>query len=170
MKKAYKFALGAALALAVALIGGVIGHSIAAGGAGTADDPLITLSYLNEQFRPALEKSLTDKLDAAAEELKKTVDEAVAAYGGAQALPTDAEFLLVTVEKGKTIKLGAGAEALLRSGNATFAAPMSDLADMVEAAKDSEVRANRLYLSDGSGAIWAANACTFLVRGGYTIA
>lgn len=128
------------LGLAGLLAGGglffLIHTGIAAGGGngpGTADDPLVTQSYVHEY----VEKYFKEH-----------------APGGGPAL----EWKVAGVAAGKTLEAGAGSELILRSGRAAVTDPtgsgISDLTSGGNLAAGAAVPANHLCLvprADGRG-------------------
>jgi hypothetical protein len=142
---------------------------------GSADDPLVTLSYLNNQLTPALLQQVDSKLETKSAQLSKElqtqVDSVLSSGGGSTASKT---YQVVTLTAGKTLLGKAGAEVLLRSGTCTCASSASpgllDLTAGTVLENGGKLTANRLYLitADGKG-VKAGSAATLLVRGGYSI-
>ena len=60
-----------ALILTAVLLGLAVCLPAAAAGAGTADDPLVTLSYLNETFLAAVQKRIDEAVASREERLRK---------------------------------------------------------------------------------------------------
>ncbi len=113
----------------------------------SGDDPVISLSYLNEIFMPKVEKKITDT----------------------------AVFTVVTVEEGKTFVAKAGCELILRGGEATVNASenggLSDTTDGVDLTQDTVVPANHLLIvprDDGRG-FEAVTDAIIMVKGAYEI-
>ena len=125
-----------------------------AAAAGTADDPLVTMSYLNSTFM--------DEIMAKVEQL-------------ADNQSTGDSFAVVTVSKGQTVQLSLGAEAMLRVGTAKCVASGSPgLVDTTAGSTlggGSALQTNHLYMAtiDGRGIQAASETVKVLVRGGYTI-
>lgn len=123
----------------------------AAAEAGSQGDPLVTLSYLNETFLPKLL--------------------AQAGTGGG----AGSSFAVVDLDKGKTLTLSAGSEALLRGGSATCgAASAPGLVDQTDGSELSNAAAlvkNHLYLAtvDGRTVKAASDGVKLLVRGTYSV-
>lgn len=113
----------------------------------SGEDPVISLSYLNEIFMPKVEKKITDT----------------------------AVFTVVSVEEDKTFVAGAGCEFILRGGEATVNASanggLSDTTDGVDLTQDTVVPANHLLIvprDDGRG-FEAATDVIIMVKGSYEI-
>lgn len=148
--------------LAAVMLCGLLSLTAAASGAGTEDDPLVTLSYLKETF-------LTD--------IMKKVDEKIAARtgqtGGGDAAST---FAVVTLSKGQTLTGDIGCEVLLRVGTAVCVSPSSPgLIDETSAStlnSNGALVQNHLYMMtiEGRGVKATAATTKLLVRGTYSIA
>lgn len=113
----------------------------------SGDDPVISLSYLNEIFMPKVETKI-----------KET-----------------AVFTVVTVEKGKTFQAKEGCEFILRGGEATVIASknggISDTTDGVDLPDKKEVPANHLLIvprDDGRG-FKATTDVIIMVKGAYEV-
>ena len=117
---------------------------------GTQSDPLVSLSYITDVFRPDLLKRAENESKSRAAEVQSTVDrfdqqvdakvsefadrntaqvdstmiDAIAAKVRAQVpqQAISAPFATVTLAAGKTLTLKAGCEVLLRSGNGVCSA------------------------------------------------
>lgn len=150
MKKSIK-RIGIGLGVIILLGGSIVFSEV-----GTDRDPLITKSYVDK------------KLD----EIRSYIDRKV--------MNTDSnEFVVVEIPKGKSIILGGGSEAILRSGQAKSISIIIDgidngLAD-VTGGKDLKMNdliiLNHLLLTprdDGRGAS-AVTDSIFLIRGNYEI-
>lgn len=111
----------------------------------SGDDPVISLSYLNEVFLPKVETKIQE----------------------------NASFQVVNVQKGKTFEAKEGCEFILRSGQATVIASknggISDTTDGADLTQEASVPKNHLLVvprSDGRG-FWAATDVIVMVKGGY---
>lgn len=151
----------ALLALSAALM---TGASLAAE-AGSAGDPLVTLSYLNETFF---------------NEIMGRVDQKIAQRTG-QAVPSggmsdaSASFTVVTLSRGQTLTGDIGCEVMLRVGSAVCVAPSDPgLIDETTAATLSNGGAlvqNHLYMMtiEGRGVRASADTVKVMARGSYTV-
>lgn len=151
----------ALLALSAVLMTGV---SLAAE-AGSAGDPLVTLSYLNETFF---------------NDIMRQVDQKIAQRTG-QAAPSggasggSASFTVVTLSQGQTLTGGVGCEVMLRIGSAVCVSSSDPgLIDETTAATVSNGGAlaqNHLYMMtiEGRGVRATAGTVKVLARGSYTV-
>ena len=118
----------------------------AAGSIGSADDPLVTYSYVNDTLK------------------KEVLSEA---NGG---------FVLVTMKKGETLKGTVGTEVMLRVGTATcMASSAPGLIDTTSAGSidnGAALSKNHLYMMtiEERGVKATAATVKVLVRGTYTVA
>lgn len=156
-KKNRLFRLAAATALCAALM-----TTAFAAEAGSPQDPLVTLSYLNETFMNTI---------------MARVDEKIAARGGqSTGGESAADFTVVTLASGQTLTGDIGCEVMLRVGSAVCAAPSAPgLIDETAGTTLNDGGAlvqNHLYMMTiENRAVRAAAATTkLLVRGSYTIA
>ena len=172
----------AALAL-VLVVAGVSAYATAGG----KNDPLVSLSYLNETFLTTVTEKVQELIGSRDAELKTAFSEEIAAaereiaaeYGSEGSnLPGDYEtttFVVVTLEKGQTLVGKIGCELMLRVGSATCVADSSPgLVDTTAGstlAGGKALSANHLYMAtvDGRGLAATADTVKVLVRGPYTI-
>ena len=157
MKKNWKLAL-TALVLTAAISGGVA--AFAAGTGGSADDPLVTLSYLNDVFAPSLNDTVDKAVAANEAALKQDLDDAISEWN--------------TKIQGLTGQVGC--EIMLRVGTATCVASgapgLVDSTGGTTLANGNALVTNHLYLVtvDTRGVTATADTVKLLVRGSYTIA
>lgn len=129
--------------------------------AGSAQDPLVTLSYLNETFMNTI---------------MARVDEKIAARGGQSAGGESAVFTVVTLSNGQTLTGDIGCEVMLRVGTAACVTPSAPgLIDETAGTTLNNGGAlvqNHLYMMTIENRAVRATAATtkLLVRGSYTIA
>ena len=103
--------------------------ALAAGG--DQDDPLITVSYLQQTAIPDVVAQVEEKAAARQEELKKELEQQIAQYKedvaslGGTGSGGNASYTLVTLSRGQTMYLNVGCEVLLRIGSATVNAATS---------------------------------------------
>lgn len=149
------------LAAAAALCAALMTTAFAAE-AGSAQDPLVTLSYLNETFM---------------NNIMARVDEKIAARGG-QGIGGEsaAVFTVVTLAGGQTLTGDIGCEVMLRVGTAVCVTPSAPgLIDETAGTTLNNGGAlvqNHLYMMTIENRAVRASAATtkLLVRGFYTIA
>lgn len=153
---------------------------MATGGAGTKDDPLVTLSYLNEIFLPEMLESVDDKLETRNEELTESILDEVAkevkpSEGNPGAEARVDAFKVVTMSSGQILSGEIGCEVMLRVGTAACVSPSSPgLIDETDAStldNGAALVKNHLYMMTISDRGVKATAATtkLLVRGSYTI-
>ena len=128
---------------------------------GSATDPLITLSYLNETFMG---------------QIMNRVDQKIAQRNsGLGQSGADMEFSVVTLSKGQVLTGDIGCEVMLRVGSATcVAASTPGLVDETSGSTLSgggALAANHLYMMtvENRGVKAGADTVKLLVRGTYTI-
>ncbi|MDE7220790.1 MAG: hypothetical protein K2O45_14435 [Oscillospiraceae bacterium] len=137
--------------------------STAAGGAGSQDDPLVTLSYLTETFTG----QVMDKVDGLIAARNAQLAEELGGGGAA------ASYTAVTLSAGQTLTGKAGCEVLLRSGGARCTA--SSTPGLVDATSGGVVNGgaslqrNHLYLMTDERGVASSDGAVLLVRGSFTI-
>ena len=152
-------------AVVLVLFCGIMTTSVSlAAEAGSSDDPLVTLSYLNETFMDSI---------------MSRVDEKIAqrnSQGQAGAGTAADTFTVVTLSNGQTLTGGIGCEVMLRVGTAVCVSPSSPgLIDESAAAtlnNSGALAANHRYMMtiEGRGVRATSGTVKLLVRGSYTIA
>ncbi len=145
-----------AIILAISIVLGGIAISYAQ--PGSESDPVVTLSYIKDTVIPSIYDYIDEKLSGAT--------------GG------DGEasvFSVLELAKDKKIICGAGAELILRSGEATvIATEKGGLADTTggkDLADGWQVPDNHLLIvpvADGRG-VKATTNCIFMIKGKYSI-
>lgn len=158
-----------ALILTAALLGLAVCLPAAAAGAGTADDPLVTLSYLNETFLAAVQKRIDEAVSSRNASLTAYIDGKLGSAG------TASSFAVVTIPAGKTLVGDIGCEVMLRVGGATCVSPSTPgLIDETTGGTLENGKAlvkNHLYMMtiEGRGVKAGSGTVKVLVRGSYTI-
>lgn len=136
---------------------------------GSASDPLVTLSYLNETFLGQIMTQVEQKIAARNSQLLQQM-------GGVSGSTASASFTVVTLTKGQVLTGDIGCEVMLRVGSASCVSPSNPgLIDETSAAtlnNGSALTANHLYMMtiEGRGVKAGADTTKLLVRGTYTIA
>lgn len=175
----------AALILALLL---TVGGITAFASAGGANDPLVTLSYLNETFLATVTEKVKTLIGQRDEQLKSELSQQIAVaekelrqeYGsgtgsGAAGTYDSATFVVVTLEKGQTLTGAVGCELMLRSGSAVCVASSApgliDSTSGKTLSSGGALEQNHLYMAtiEGRGAKATAGSTRLLVRGAYTI-
>ena len=118
---------------------------------GSSDDPLVTLSYINDVLMP---------------QVKSYVDSKSQASGG---------FEIVNVKAGQTVIAGASTEMILRMGNAQIVATqkggVADVTQGIDLQNGAVMPSNHLLivpLDDGRGAQMLSDGI-IMIKGSYTI-
>lgn len=162
----------------------------AAGNAGTADDPLVTLSYINQTLKPEMTQQIHDQVYA---ELHKEIwttlsedlkAEILASVGiETPGTPTaKADYEVVMLEKGQMLNAKGACEIILSSGSALCYVTSQENIDAGVGLRDctsgSEItNGNPVPLchyviiarGDGRGALVTSDIAYFMVRGAYEI-
>jgi hypothetical protein len=145
------------IVLGVALSFGISGADSTAG---TSSDPLVTLSYLNQQMS-ALEARMTSDVN----EKISAVDTSAPSL-----------FEVINVPNGTTLYFGASTEFILRVGSAVVVDPndvgIPDLTAGSKVDEDSAVPIDHHMLvpSDDGRGIQLTSDCWLMVKGTYTTA
>ena len=154
--------------LALLVLCGALNVTIpAAAEAGSSDDPLVTLSYLNETFMDSIMERVDQKIAARNAQL------GISAGSGASAA---SNFTVVTLTSGQVLTGDIGCEVMLRVGTAVCVSPSSPgLIDETAATalnNGSALVQNHLYMMtiEGRGVRATAGTTKLLVRGSYTVA
>ena len=143
------------------LIFAVITANIVLAEPGGDDDPIVSLSYINETVIPELKAYVDSKVSSAG-----------GGTGGTSSAPT---FQVVEVSQGQTLTAEAGTELILRMGSATIIATekggIADTTDGVDLPNYSQMPSNHLLIvpvADGRGLV-AQTDILVMVKGGYKI-
>lgn len=153
MKGKWKIAVLAVCA-AVALTG------VFAAAAGSENDPLVTLSYLQNIFTPKVQNMVDEAVvadreqiktdvDAAIEEWDTKINEAVEAAKQESKPEEPASFESLNMAEGTTITLKAGCEFIVRSGAPICNTALIDQTSGTVLAAGQKTTANHLYLAAG---------------------
>jgi len=157
--------IGCAAAVVLLLVGAFTGYTIsaaAAGTAGTQNDPLVTLSYLQNQLTPQLLNQFDGDLSKAVSQLQSEMQS-----GGG----VTTTYQLVTLSDGQRLIGQAGTEVLLRGGTVTLQGSVAllDTTGGGALSAGAALSVNHLCMfADNGGVIQAAGTATLLVRGSYT--
>nr|WP_325304496.1 hypothetical protein [uncultured Dysosmobacter sp.] len=168
MKKNRWVLRAVSLVLASVLLHGTV--IMAGAAAGSGDDPLVTLSYLNDTFLGAILEKVDQKIAARNGQIAQQL-----AGQGVTGNQTASSFTVVSLTKGQVLKGDIGCEVLLRVGTAVCVSPSSPgLVDETTAGTLNNGGAlvqNHLYLMtiEGRGVKATAADTKLLVRGSYSI-
>ena len=150
----------------------------AAADPGSASDPLVTLSYLNNTYLSTILSQVDAKITQRNAALSAQIDQKIAASGGTVVSPgtgSASTFSVVTLSSGQTLVGDVGCEVMLRVGTAACVAASSPgLVDETTGSTLDGGKAltqNHLYMItvEGRGVKATAATTKLLVRGGYTI-
>jgi len=170
-----RFTLATALVLVVLL--GLITVTAVQGG---SDDPLVSLSYLTNIFKPQVMTELEQKLTAAEQAALAEIEAKLQNAGGGTTgnaggvSASSAAYVVVDVKQGQTMTMDIGCEVMLRIGGGTVKANSSvgliNMTDGNTLENGQALVTNHLYLVtlDGRG-FTASSDAKLLVRGGYTV-
>ena len=176
MKKPVRWvAVTSVLALSTLLVG----SSLAA--TGDENDPLITLSYLDQVVIPQVIAQVEEGAARRQTELEKSFTDQVAQYKkemeasiGGQGTKS-AAFELVTLVKGQTMALEVGCEVMLRVGsvqvNSKTNPALIDIATGGDVKNGTSLTKNHLYMTTIPDRTLTPTTETvkLLVRGGYSM-
>lgn len=136
--------------------------------AGSAQDPLVTLSYLNDTFLNTILARVDEKIAARNAQLGYTTP-------GVPSAGTVSTFTVVTLSNGQTLTGDIGCEVMLRVGSAVCVS--SSAPGLIDESSASVLNnggglaQNHLYMMtiENRGVRATAATTKLLVRGGYTI-
>lgn len=136
---------------------------------GDQDDPLVTLSYLQQVMTPKLEQQVDAAVEANAQELQKQLEIAVTSYetrvDEQLAAAGSASFQSQELRQGKELTPGAGREVLVVSGSVTALGKLMDTTAGAEVTAGNTLTAGHLYVTvDASSGCRATTAATVMSR------
>ena len=158
------------LAAAAALCGVLMTTALAAE-AGSPQDPLVTLSYLNETFLNTILNRVDEKIAARNTQLAQQMGGQCSGIGTTSV----STFTVVTLSSGQILTGEIGCEVMLRVGSAVCVAPSAPgLIDETTAGtlnNGGALAQNHLYMMTIENRAVRATAATtkLLVRGTYTL-
>ena len=158
------------LAAAAALCGVLMTTALAAE-AGSPQDPLVTLSYLNETFLNTILNRVDEKIAARNTQLAQQMGGQFSGIGTTSV----STFTVVTLSSGQILTGEIGCEVMLRVGSAVCVAPSAPgLIDEATAGtlnNGGALAQNHLYMMTIENRAVRATAATtkLLVRGTYTL-
>ena len=140
--------------------------------AGSSQDPLVTLSYLNDTFLG----QIMEKVDAKIAQRNRQIVQELGGQTSIGGTTTASTFTVVTLSNGQTLTGDIGCEVMLRVGTATCVAPSTpgliDESAGSTLSNGGSLVQNHLYMMtvEGRGVRATAATTKLLVRGSYTIA
>lgn len=150
----------------------------------SSEDPLISLSYLTETFRPSIEKDYKERIAALEEKIEQlsaggstmetTTATAETNTASESAMPG---YTVVELKYGDCLFASGACDIMLRAGSAFCIAPdptqgISDYTAGVELLNKDSLTKNHMCLiprGDGRGIMATAQSVYVMVRGEYTI-
>lgn len=157
--------------LVVVMIFGAMNMTVSvAAEPGSDQDPLVTLSYLNDTFLNTVLEKVDQKIAARNTEIVKQLG------GQASNAESANTFSVVTLTQGQILTGDIGCEVMLRVGTAACVAPSAPgLIDETSAGtlnNGGALEKNHLYMMtiEGRGVQATAATTKLLVRGTYTVA
>ena len=162
----------------ILLIALVLMVTVSAAGIGSSDDPLVSLSYLQNTFLTQIMDSVDELLAVRNAQLTGEVNERLKEVlqgnsGTGMSSPT---FMVVTLSKGQTLVGNIGCEVMLRVGTASCVSDSNpgliDQTDGSTLNNGGELVKNHLYMMtiEGRGVKATADTVKLMVRGTYTVA
>lgn len=151
---------------------------------GSKNDPLVTLSYLNETFlgqiMERLDLNLADRDARLRQELETTISEKerelLREFGGSSAVGGTAyTYTAVALEPGMRLFGAPGCEVLLRSGAAVCDNTGGSTPGLVDTTGGGSINGgsslvkDHLYIMPDARSITASQSSTVLVRGDYSL-
>jgi len=171
-----KIFTGILILATVALISGA--SILAVASPGTQADPFITLSYLNEVFRPRVmddvrvtEQEMTQRFNTRVATLEAQLQ---SGQGSGTSAGEPDRFHVVTLRRGQALTCSVGAEIMLRIGSATGSGSAPALVNYTTGttlSSGAELSTNHMYLVtiEGNGVRATADTVRVLVRGNYRV-
>ncbi len=127
---------------------------------GTNEDPLISLSYINDTLLPEIYGYINEKIDS---------------MTNSNQTSESSEFKVIDVKKGQKIQGGNGCEMILRMGsaiiNASQSGGLSDVTDGYDLGQNEPMPANHLIIvpiNDGRGITMTSDG-KVMIKGTYTL-
>lgn len=134
---------------------------------GDTSDPIVVLSYLNEQIETLISKYKLEDID----EMQKQIDNLDSSGGSSSGMALE----IVEIRDGEKIIAGSGSELILRGGEAVIIGSemggISDVTMGTDFVSGMSVVPNHLMIvprDDGRG-VYAEEYAIFMVRGTYEV-
>lgn len=177
--------------IAIAVISFILlsGVTVFAASYDSSEDPLISLSYLTNIFKPEIEQGYEERVAELEQRLKELendfslsesdddpiVDTTLAS--GGNNLSESAQYEIVELSYGDALYAVTACDIMLRSGSAACIAPdasqgIADYTDGYEVYNDQSIVKNHMLLiprGDGRGLKALSESVFVMVRGDYTI-
>lgn len=139
------------------------GAAVYAADAGTAEDPLVTLSYMTNTFQTQIASLFQDALDDTQATLNDTLDrqaasleqaiQAAAQSSGETLQAADTAWQTVTLTAGQSLAVEAGAQVLFLSGSGTFSGGYAVDVTAGTSGATMSLSADHLYTVSSAGTV-----------------
>lgn len=134
----------------------------------SADDPLVSLSYLTGSYRAGLLSDVDVAVAAAKKQLSADFTAQATALLNPESTPPDAvqnNYETLDLSGGQTTAVTAGGELLLISGQASAAAAgLVDATAGTPVAKGTALTENHLYVASADSSVQSGESCRLLVK------
>ena len=182
MQKKKPFSTSTVLILTTTMIA-ALAVGVFAASYDSSEDPLISLSYLTETFRPSIEKDYKERIAVLEEKIAQLTNGTGTGTTETPAAPTESTagampgYEVVELKYGDCLFANDACDIMLRSGSAFCIAPdatqgISDYTAGVEILNKESLTKNHMCLiprGDGRGIMATAQSVYVMVRGEYTI-
>ena len=157
--------------LAASLLAGLT-YASAAGGAGSASDPLVSKSYAESEY---LEDVLSQGSNAIEDQLQDVFDQAAQNAGGQVDIPEGyiiaKNYDSLSVPEGETVTLASGSSIIVISGTMTIKSLKGTVIDISTAQEMEQgavlTRNTRYFCAEDTSAVFAASANSVAAVNGY---
>ena len=134
----------------------------------SADDPLVSLSYLTGSYRAGLLSDVDVAVAAAKKQLSSDFTDQIAAFANPSSTPPSSarnDFETLHLSGGQSTPVTAGGELLLVSGEASAAsAGLVDATAGTPVAKGTALLENHLYVASADCSVESGTSCQILVK------
>ena len=148
----------------------------------SAEDPIVSLSYLTQVFRPSIEKDYEEKIAALEAQIKNlssgsTSPSAPADPEPETTVPVPVTYEVIEMKYGDCLFAAGAVDIMLRAGSAVCIAPdagqgISDYTAGAEIYNGEALTKNHMCLiprGDGRGIMATAQSVFIMVRGDYSL-
>ena len=146
----------------------------------SSEDPIVSLSYLTDIFKPLILRELDNKVDAKVAEAVKNLNVNPTAQQPETPPAQTTEptgYVVVEMTVGDALYASDACDIMLRAGNAVCIAPdanqgIADYTDATEIMNGESLVKNHMCLiprGDGRGVLATSESVFIMVRGNYTI-
>ena len=144
---------------------------------GSQENPLVTLSYLQDVFKAAILQEVQARIDSVRAGYESALEDKIEAYTlEMEALVGDSDlgsavFSVVELSKGEILSGTAGGEVIFRSGAGSCMGGLVDSTNGNTLSSGKSVIQNHMYLilADGQAVKVTSTTATVMVRGEYKV-